>query len=366
MADGKSTGSVVVAGEVSARDSRVVDISDLLEFQKHQMEQLRLALREELRAGPPPSKRVFELSADWLPRKLKGMVSDKSFEGRVRNHLLPALGHHTSATLKPKHIEEMMDRLLEDKDLSEQTVNHVRNAGLQLIADAIRNEEWRAPNPFAAVDPLALPDRDYDVFTKPEAADLLRSVVYQWRNVFATAIYLGPRRGEIFALRRAWLDLKNKLVSFNGSHERDTTKNGKRRKNIPVPEELVPYLEDALERAGRSEFVFPSADGGRLTRDTKLVDVLKDAMTTAELLEAETGEPRPITFHGLRRVSSCLHQEAGCHPWIVSKVLGHSQATLLLMGSPGENMTARRYTQFSQTYIREQLNKLSLKSQSHP
>jgi hypothetical protein len=47
---------------------------------------------------------------------------------------------------------------------------------------------------------------------------------------------------------------------------------------------------------------------------------------------------------------------------VVSKVLGHSQASLVMMGSPVENMTAKRYTQFSQGFIRAELNKLSLKT----
>lgn len=324
---------------------------------RFELDQLRMLIREELRREEPPSATLSELAAERLCRKLPGMASARDFEARVRKHLLPALGFHTSATLKPKHIEIMMADLAR-AGFAPQTINHIRDAGRQLIADAIKNEAWPKANPFALVAPLDTPRREPPMLTRIQAAQLLREVPSRWRSLFALALYLGPRRGEIFALEKEWVDLERKLVSFNGSHERDRTKTGDQRRNIPIPSELMPYLRHAMTEARDSAFVFPSEKNERLTKDTKLVAVLRDALGVVDINEVSATQ---MTFHGLRRVSSTLHQEAGCHPWVVSKVLGHSQASLAACGNPVENMTARRYTQFSEEFVRAELEKLSLK-----
>ncbi|HYO70449.1 MAG TPA: hypothetical protein VEU33_30650 [Archangium sp.] len=60
----------------------------------------------------------------------------------------------------------------------------------------------------------------------------------------ATAIYTGLRKGELLALRKADVDLCNRLLTVARSWERDTTKGG-HAEVIPIAAELVPYLEEA-------------------------------------------------------------------------------------------------------------------------
>lgn len=318
---------------------------------REDVRQLGLELRELL-VPRVPTVTLAELSGEWLPRKLKKLSSSpETFEGRVRLHLLPALGNHSCATLRALDVEDLLDAMVAG-GYGEQTANHVRDAGRQLVEFATTNRLWVGPNPFQQAKKLKVPDPEHDVLEREEAARLLRFVAVHWRPLFALAIYLGPRRGTIINIQPADVHLSEGLVDFL------VMKDGKPRRSIPVPDELMPHLEAAL-RTSRGEWLFSQANGKKMCAGSHvLCDELASAMERAEIRRPH-GPPR-ITFHGLRRCSSTLHQEAGCHPWVVSKILGHSQASLAMFGNVVENMTAKRYTQFSERFIRRELNRLSL------
>lgn len=316
-----------------------------------EVRQLRAELRSHFRMDVA-ARSLADLSAEWLPRKLRKIAAPETFEGRVRLHLLPALGKHTHATLLPLHVDDLLDAMLE-KGYGPQTANHVRDAGRQLVDYAIKNKAWLGANPFAEVPKRKIPEQDVDVLTSFEAATVLRFVVDKRRPLFATALYLGPRRKTLFHLRPEHVDLGEKLIDFN------VVKGGKSIRAVPIPDELVPYLEQAL-RAVRGEWLFSQGDGRQMCPGSHVLNNELNAAFERAGIRRGLSAPR-ITFHGLRRCSSTLHQEAGCHPWVVSKVLGHSQRSLAMFGNVVENMTAKRYTQFSDQFVRRELNRLSLK-----
>jgi integrase len=339
------------------RDKRSGSPASLVRLASDLVKEVRAELRKEFRLlnaekRAPVLKTICDLAAEWLPRKTKLIASGKDFRRRVENHILPGLGHHTAATLKKRDVEAFLLELLEG-GLSEQTVNHVRDHGRQLVEDAIDNDDWPSSNPFAKTKTLKIPETDKDILSRPEAALLLASIPTRWRPLFALALYLGPRRSSIFNVRPWDVDFASGVISFN------KTKTGKAIKRIPIPDELVPHLREAMSCASK-DWLFVSRNGTRHTRDSKsLRRVLARALKSAGIRRADGLVPH-ITFHGLRRVSSVLHQEADCHPWVVSKILGHSQASLALFGSVLENTTAKKYTVFSEQFVRQELNRLTL------
>jgi integrase len=310
-----------------------------------------LDIREELRGLLAPSvtepRTLVELSIEWLPRKKRKLASADSFDGRVR-HVLRALGHHTYQTLLPRHVEDMMDALLAS-ELSAQTVNHVRDAGRQLVADAARNRLWPGPNPFEDVPKRKVPPHAYDMPSRDETAMLLGAVEEEHQPLVALALYLGPRRKTIFNIQPADVSLARGTMDFR------VTKTGVVILGVPVPDELTPFLREAMRRA-RGEWLFSRPDGRQLSSRSRLLrSVLSRAIARAGLRRG--ARLMRLTFRDLRGVCATLHQEAGAHPWVVSKVLGHSQSSLVI----AENMTARRYSKFSDEFARRELNRLSLK-----
>jgi integrase len=104
---------------------------------------------------------------------------------------------------------------------------------------------------------------------------ILDSVPERWRGVFATGIYAGLRKGEILALQKTDVDLAAGLLFVRRSNDADTTKGG-HEDGIPIAEEPLPYLSEALD-ASAGEWVFPHPDGGRHPDGVDLVSILRTA-----------------------------------------------------------------------------------------
>lgn len=95
---------------------------------------------------------------------------------------------------------------------------------------------------------------------------VLAAVPLKWRDLFATAIYAGLRKGELCGLSKTDVDLEIGVIIVRRSYDRVTTK-GKRSDAIPVAAELRPYLEHAL-RMSPSDLVFPREDGSMHAENT--------------------------------------------------------------------------------------------------
>src|SRR6185369_11678429 len=110
-----------------------------------------------------------------------------------------------------------------------------------------------------------------------EVPPLLASVKPKWRALFATAIYTGLRKGELFALRKTDVDLAAGIITVCRSHDRDTPKNG-RADAVPINSELLAhYLEQAI-RSSPSDLVFPAPNGKMFRKQTQLELTLRRAM----------------------------------------------------------------------------------------
>lgn len=320
------------------------------------LRQMILELRSEIR-GRLPSQPVTEvktlrdIASEWLPRKLRKVAAPETFDGRVRLHILPALGHHTFETLLQSDVEDLLDGMIA-KGLAPQTANHVRDAGRQLVAWALKNKLWGGPNPFEETAKLKT-RWVRETLTREEAAKLLGyGLDNRWRPLFALALYLGPRRKTIFNVRLDDVNLGRRLIDFR------ITKTGEPIMGVPIPDRLMPYLEQAIKDA-RAPFLFSQRNGRQMSSKSHVLNTaLADAIDRVGI--KRQGRAIHLTFHGLRRCSSTLHQQALCHPWVVSKVLGHSQESLALFGNLRENMTAKSYSDFEEHFIRSELNKLSI------
>lgn len=316
------------------------------------------AVRAEIRSAvaanahqKEASQTLRELAAEWLPRKLRSISEPRTFEGRVENWILPLLGDHTSASLRKRDVETFLLDLKQKHGLAPQTINHIRDAGRQLVEDAIDNEEWLGANPFAKAKQHRIPSKTQTRLSRAEAARLLRCLSPRWRPMFAVALYLGPRRKSIFSILLEDVDLEHGVIHFND------TKTDEPVRDVPIPSELLSHIKTAL-RLSRGPWLFTTRFGRRFSKNNKTIAAaLARALKRAGIYAADGVSVRALTFRGLRRCSSTLHQEAGCHSWVVSRVLGHAQAALVLP----ETMTARKYTVFSQEFVRRELNKLSLR-----
>jgi integrase len=200
----------------------------------------------------------------------------------------------------------------------------------------------------------------------------------KWRDVFATAIYAGLRKGELFGLRKTDVDLDIGVIMVQRSYDRVTTK-GKGSDAIPVAAELRPYLEHAL-RISPSDLV-PREDGTMHAETTQLEMVLRRALRRAGLnvgyrhkgrkpgcgyVEAAadpglrecprhkknrrlwvTSVVRPIRFHDLRHTTGSLLTMRGANTRFVQRIMRHSDPRM-----------TERYTHLDPAYLHGEMDAL--------
>jgi integrase len=184
-------------------------------------------------------------------------------------------------------------------ELAPQTLNHLRRFVLTAYNCARRAGRWSGANPAAEVRRRRVPKRKPDFLRVEEVPGLLRALAPRWRPLFATAIYTGLRKGELFGLRKSDVDLESRLLYVERSYDNDTTKGG-HADAIPIATELVPYLQMAM-RSSPSELVFPGPDGSMRSPDIAVKDVLQRALGRAGIV---TG------YSLVCRKKGCVHREA--------------------------------------------------------
>ncbi|HFZ2573605.1 TPA: tyrosine-type recombinase/integrase [Pseudomonas aeruginosa] len=125
----------------------------------------------------------------------------------------------------------------------------------------------------------------------------------------------GMRRGEVFNLTWADIDLKNKTITVEG----DTSKSGQTR-HIPMNREALATIEVWKDQHTRdSGYVFPSRDGKRLDNvNTSWEGVLKLAKVTG------------FRWHDLRHTFASKLVMAGVPLNTVRDLLGHSDLAMTL------------------------------------
>lgn len=179
-----------------------------------------------------------------------------------------------------------------------------------------------------------------------------------WRDLFATAIFTGLRKGELFGLRKADVDLRNRILTVTRSYDRATTK-GRRAECIPIAAPLIPYLEHALDTA-KGELLFPDDDGRMRSEEADPQKVLRWALGRAGIVEGydhlcrrckaaklqpntwrhsdsakrtcptcgmglwPKAIPRPMRFHDVRHSTATMLLRAGVDIHRVQRLLRHT------------------------------------------
>jgi integrase len=146
-----------------------------------------------------------------------------------------------------------VDLFLAEKEhgLSARSVNHLRGYLSRAFTMARRMEKFPRQNPVADVPKRKVTKRLPDYLRPHEVNPLLASLKPKWKPLFATALYTGMRKGELFALQKADVDFTAGLILVSRSHDRDIPKGG-RVEAVPINSELNTYLRKAIARRLRN------------------------------------------------------------------------------------------------------------------
>src|SRR5438067_10688657 len=342
-------------------------------------QQLAHRQRDGLAPSSENMRRTFgELMDLWRERYGRRLRS-QTIIPMVEKHLRPALGRlplgGAAAALGPLLTSKL-------EQLSPSSLNHLRAYARRLytVASLPSVGWWARPNPVnrAELPKFKEPKRKPATLAAQDVPALLAALSAEWRPMFATALFLGLRRGELIALRKEDLDVAAGTLTVARSRDADTTKGG-RAVTLPIPAALEPFLEAAV-RASPSEWLFPKPDGSRRDLELDVTAVLRRALGRAGIVEGyehrchkarcgyvaraadsaqrrcpEDGHalwlrplPRRLSFHSLRHTCATLLAKARVHPKVAQQILRHADV----------ETTLAIYTHVDLTDMREALARL--------
>ncbi|MEQ9247468.1 MAG: site-specific integrase [Nitratireductor sp.] len=296
----------------------------------------------------PARMDVAEYLRRWLTDYAGPNVSPKSLERYVQiveNNLIPAIGHHRLATLKPLHIQSLYSKALltgrhdGNGGLSPQTVLHFHRVLHKALSQAVK---WQllARNPADAVDPPKPERKTMRALDEEETAALL--TLFEDTSLHMPvllAVTTGLRRGEILALRWEDIDLKTGKITVLRSVEQTgksirfkRPKTERSSRNVALPSFTVEALrQHRIEQATIRLAVGPGYNDNNLVcaRETGELIPPNTLSTNFASTIRRTGFPH-VRFHDLRHTHASQLLKQGVHPKVVSERLGHSNIGITL------------------------------------
>lgn len=254
-----------------------------------------------LRLDELNAKRIEKLRSDWLASGLKPSTVNRNVT-RLRGLLSRAvewgvLPEHPLAKLKQLRVDKRgrVRYLLPDEDQQLRSAMDSREEKIR--ADRDNGNEWRK-----ARKKLLLPD-----LRECEYADHLKPMVL-------VAINTGLRRGELFNLRWADVDLVQKVLTVEGAG----AKSGQTR-HIPLNREALATLKAWKKQGRKTGYVFPGKGGQRLDNvNSAWAALLKDAGIEA------------FRWHDLRHTFASRLAMAGVPLNTIRELMGHSDIQMTL------------------------------------
>ena len=272
----------------------------------------------------------------WLRDSVKGSVSRHTFvdyEGKVRLHLKPAIGHLKLGALTSAHLQSLYRRKLEE-GLSARSVGYIHTTIRKALAQA---EAWDLVKKNVArfAKPPKETHSEPDAMSVEEAQQFLQTIAGdRLEALFLLAVTTGLRRGELLGLKWTDLDLKRGYLRVERSLDTlygPPAENDPKRASSRRPAVLLPPVVAALKAHRKRQaaerlaagpawrehgYVFPTRVGTPERGDNVLKRFLKP-------LAADIGDPT-LDFRKLRRSHSTFYAVLNVHPRVAQMSMGHS------------------------------------------
>lgn len=305
--------------------------------------------------------------AQWLNKWLSTYVAKNvktstriSYEGIVKNQLIPRIGHIKLTKLKKTDIETMYNDLLTNGradgkgGLSIKTVDNIRICLHKALQTAYENEYiTKNPASIAKVPTMKsthTEKKEIEILSKQEQQALMSVCDNSPYGMgIITTLYTGVRMGELLGIMWSDIDFDKKTISIskqvNRLHDysegatsktrlgiQEDTKTKTSNRTISISDNLLERLrqykseqEEHIKKWGKAYnnlgMVFAREDGYYIDPSTFRDKYVKTL--------AEAGL-KPYTFHALRHTFATRALEAGVPIKVVSKILGHSSVQITM------------------------------------
>ena len=284
-----------------------------------------------------PSEYTF---AQWLDYWYKDIILPQieettayGYRGMIENYLKPQLGEIRLQKLTARDIQQYYTWLMDEKELSPNTVIKHHNL-LTNTLNAAERQEYITKNPMRAVSPPKKRQREAKFYTPEQLGTLLdKAVGTRIELPVYICAYLGLRRGELCGLRWSDVDLEHQTITIENTRTQagkkeieKGTKTASSTRTLYLPDTLCDMLKAAKEhqQACRAEYknVYDDNDyvvvmeDGRPFRPNYLSELFGKFLADNDL-------PK-IVLHELRHTFASLSNQAGIPAYNIGKALGHS------------------------------------------
>jgi len=294
------------------------------------------------RAAPAKPPAPVEETLDayftrWLAeRKVRGITSTRTDSSRYRTHIAPRLGALPVRAVTKLHVERLVEALdgATRKGSSWKTAMSAWAVVSRLFKDAVASKTLalrvRDDNPCVGVRP---PDRGAsrakNYLWPSEFLALVRceAVPLSWRRLYAVAVFLYVRFGELEALDLSDFDPASGVVHVHCALEYDTDQvkpvKSKVARRFSVEPNLLPLLRHLYaEGKGRGRIwpadVVRNNDADTLRKHLRLAGV-----TRADLFITDQTR-KNITAHDLRATGITWRAVRGDDPIRIQRAAGHT------------------------------------------
>jgi integrase len=295
----------------------------------------QVGLRKGTLRAPTPTT-LRQAAEAWLAGARDGSIRTRSgdaykpsairsYEGSLRNRVLPELGAAKVSAITRVDLQDFADRLLAE-GLDPSTIRNTVMPVRAIYRRAVHRGEL-AVNPTAGLELPAVRGRRDRVADPEEARELIAALPAKDRAIWATALYAGLRRGELMALRWDDVDLAGRRIQVSRSwdvRERaaGAPKSTAGNRSVPMLAVLRTHLLEHRLRTGRSDGLVFGADGTEPFGASSLGARAKQAWREAGLAE--------IGLHECRHTFAALLIAAGVLPKALSTFMGHASISITL------------------------------------
>lgn len=257
-----------------------------------------------VRAGRDPKdsrQRTRDYFAEWLTdvcKPPKVQPSTKAFYKRHCEYATTYIGDIVLEVLDARAIEIMLGKLADD-GLSARSINHVK-AVLRNALNVAKRWGLITVNPAESIPDWPVEEVSGTVLTSAQVAILLRAVEgTRFEALFHIALMIGPRRGELLALRCE--DIHDDILSIE-----QTVKEGegratvigivksKKARDLPLTTDLRARLTRRVEEVAAEARIAQQKAAEQATRDGTPIPIIR-FNPLGLLFSSEAGTPMQLS-----------------------------------------------------------------------
>lgn len=285
-------------------------------------------------------KRVGEWMDEWLDNYLPNIeeTTRKGYKTKIRCYIKPALGDIFIKSLRPEHIQKMVNDMI-DRELSPKNIRDTFNNINAAMKKAVKLR-LIPYNPCEAVELPKLKKYRANVYPLEMIHKLLDTArgTDMYLPVFLL-VMVGLRRGELLALRWDDIDFKNKVlkVRSNMVNGEDgfiikSPKSEAGIRDIHLGDDMVDVLKQARLQYVNDAFTYGIGfqNLGFVIRQEDGSPYKPDSMTQKWIRFLDTHNLPRIRLHDLRHSNATALIQAGVNPRVVQQRLGHSDVNITL------------------------------------